>query len=209
MNSTIWYIGDPLCSWCWGFSPQFEQLMDALKGEAQLRIRMGGLRPGTREVMDERLKSFLSHHWHEVHHRSGQPFSFDIMKRDDFVYDTEPPCRAVIVMRHLQPAKEWAFFKAIQYAFYAQNKDTNQTATYLPLVEELGVDWETFREKFESDTFKKKSWQEFAEVAELGIRGFPSVLLQTSGRVHPITLGYMQASLMLERARAFMNKTVS
>ena len=69
------------------------------------QLVMGGLRPfGTEKIVD--LKSFLRHHWDEVKNRSGQDFQYDILDNTNFIYDTEPPSRAVVAMRTLNPAKD-------------------------------------------------------------------------------------------------------
>ncbi|MEW6590508.1 MAG: DsbA family protein, partial [Pseudomonadota bacterium] len=93
----LWYFADPMCSWCWGFSPSIE----ALRGEYQERLRialvLGGLRHETTPMTTAQREEIL-HHWHAVHTRTGQPFRFDGALPEGFVYDTEPACRAVATM---------------------------------------------------------------------------------------------------------------
>ena len=36
------YVGDPMCSWCWGFAPEIESLAD----DYPIEVVVGGLRPG-------------------------------------------------------------------------------------------------------------------------------------------------------------------
>ena len=42
---TLYYFGDPMCSWCWGFRPVLEQV-DLEYPELKRVTVMGGLRGG-------------------------------------------------------------------------------------------------------------------------------------------------------------------
>ena len=59
------YVGDPRCSWCYGFGPVVENL-DA-RFSFPTRLIIGGLRPGpAADVLDDRMRRFLRHHWEEI-----------------------------------------------------------------------------------------------------------------------------------------------
>ena len=46
-DEEIIYVGDPMCSWCWGISPALNRLQVAARRDGiPYRIIMGGLRPG-------------------------------------------------------------------------------------------------------------------------------------------------------------------
>ena len=94
MIHEIIYIGDPMCSWCWGFAPVLDEMLDRHGQHAELKIIVGGLRPGTTSPMDESDKSTIRSHWEHVNEASGQPFDYAFFDRDGFVYDTEPAARA-------------------------------------------------------------------------------------------------------------------
>ena len=42
------YFADPMCSWCYGFSPVVRALRPRYAEVLPIRLIMGGLRPGTR-----------------------------------------------------------------------------------------------------------------------------------------------------------------
>ena len=115
-KTTIIYIGDPMCSWCYGFAPEITKVKEQYK-QLDFKLILGGLRPGGTEKI-QGMDMFLRHHWKEVNKKSGQPFSYEILKQKDFVYDTEPACRAVVVARELKPGIELDFFRAIQTQNY-------------------------------------------------------------------------------------------
>ena len=127
------YIGDPMCSWCYGFSPEITKAKEELESTVDFLLIMGGLRPNGTETMAD-LGDFLKEHWDHVNQRSEMPFNYDILKDESFVYDTEPPCRAVVTMRKLNPKKEFDFFKEVQRAFYYENKNTKDGNTYIEMM---------------------------------------------------------------------------
>ncbi|MEK9724235.1 MAG: hypothetical protein VW405_12255, partial [Rhodospirillaceae bacterium] len=106
------YFADPMCSWCWGFSPSVDAIRTELSDSLPIRPVMGGLRPGNTEPMNEVAKLEVRRHWEHVLEASGQPFDFDFFDRDGFVYDTEPACRAVVTVRRLAAAKALDMLKA-------------------------------------------------------------------------------------------------
>ena len=76
----ILFVADPMCSWCWGFSPVITAIDEAVRDRAAITLVVGGLRPGTTEAMDDAMKGTIRHHWEEVGRASGQPFSFEFFE---------------------------------------------------------------------------------------------------------------------------------
>lgn len=59
---------------------------------------------------------------------TGQPFRFDNALPPGFVYDTEPPSRAVVTIGGIEPTLIFPLFRAIQNAFYAEGRDSPRPA---------------------------------------------------------------------------------
>lgn len=197
------YVGDPMCSWCYGIAPELKELSENMDKGIELQLIMGGLRPYNTETMRE-LGDFLSHHWEEVAQRSGQKFDYSILKDHSFVYDTEPPSRAVLVARQLMPEQEFAFFKAVQTAFYQHNKHTGKLETYLALATTFGMDTKAFKAAYESDALKQAVRKDFDAAAHLGARSFPTIILQKGEEYFLIARGYAKAEVMLQRVQKVM-----
>ena len=189
-KDTIIYIGDPMCSWCWGIAHELQKLRDHYKNQYEFELIVGGLRPGGGEEWNDKFKDFLRHHWEDVNKASGQPFSFNILESDYFNYDTEPACRAVRVVRDLDSEKEFDFFKAVQYGFYVENKDPKETVFYQPICEKLNLPFDKFSQKFESEAYKQKTYSDFNRSAQMGVRSFPTVILVKEGKVTPLAFGF-------------------
>jgi len=199
-KATLIYIGDPMCSWCYGFAPELDKAIETLEDEVDVKIVLGGLRPYNKQTMKD-LQSFLTEHWEHVHEASDQPFSYDILESETIAYDTEPPSRAVLVVRQLAPEQQLAFFKAIQTAFYKDNKNTMSLDTYLAIAKKMGIDQEAFAKLYEQEDIKQATRDDFAEAGEMGIRGFPSMVLQHGEQYYLISNGYTKAEKIVEAVR--------
>lgn len=183
------YIGDPMCSWCWGIAPTIHHI--ASRDDLQLRTVVGGLRPGPgAEVLDDSMRRFLAHHWEKVAEVSGQPFDQTVLDREGWTYDTELPAIAVTTMRHLAESETIGFFTHLQQSFYADGIDITDPARYPALIDGFAVDEISFMDELRSDDGRNRAWGDFAEARELGVAGFPTILLQVNGATQVLSRGY-------------------
>ena len=167
-----------------------------------IRLCVGGLRAGETVALGERSKAYIRHHWEEVHATTGQPFDFAFFERDDFVYDTEPACRAAVVMRNFAPDAALDYFAAVQRAFYEGNRDVTCEAVLAEIAAPFGIDAAGFGLLFAAEEVREATRADFALVQGLGIGGFPTVVLQTGNRLDALTVGYRPyADLEQELAR--------
>lgn len=199
MFKRLIYIADPMCSWCYGFSPIIQKIREEYKERLDFELILGGLRPGGGDPWNQQFKDFLRHHWEEVHARSKQPFSFDLFDLEEFNYDTEPACRAVRVIRDLSPEHELSFFSKVQRGFYLENKVPQVLNFYEPIVRNVGVDWEAFVGKYQDDIYISKTREDFQKAARMGIRGFPSLVIEQDNRLQLVSHGYMNLDQVRDR----------
>lgn len=197
-NTKIIYVGDPMCSWCYGIAPEYSRLIDRFDGDLEFELVMGGLRPYNTQTMPE-LKDFLTEHWHEVNERSGQEFSYGILDDASITYDTEPPSRATVVVRQLSPEKEIEFFKKAQTLFYKENKNMHLAESYYELLDDMNIDKESFTTAFNSDEMKRKIKDDFSRASALNVNSFPTIILEHEGKYHAIARGYSTADKMIKR----------
>jgi putative protein-disulfide isomerase len=199
------YFGDPMCSWCWGFAPVLDALRHKYGGRFHFRIVVGGLRPGRHaEPLDERLKTFLRHEWRHIQEATGQPFDFKTLDREGFLYDTDPAARAVVTMRRMKPVAEFDFFSRLQRAFYAENTDITNVTSYPTLVQPFGVDETEFICQMTAEEVERETEADYAEARNLGVTGFPSLLLRQGENLGALTYGYQP----FEKLDAIMQKIV-
>jgi putative protein-disulfide isomerase len=191
MPPQLLYIADPMCSWCWGFSPVIDAVKDHFQDQLPVRILMGGLRPGTTEPMVDGMKADISGHWKHVQQATGQPFDLAFFHRERFIYDTEPASRAVVAVRRLEPDLVFEFLKKVQEAFYAMNRDVTGPDVLAAIAEESGLNREAFRVGIDTEETIKETWMDFETSRRLGVTGFPTLLAGSDdGSYEVITAGY-------------------
>jgi len=185
------YFADPMCSWCWGFSPVIERIAKDYGEALPIRLVMGGLRAGNTKAMDQGMKDGIKGHWRHVNERSGQNFDFSFFDRDGFVYDTGPACRAIVAMRSVAPGRELSFLKTLHEAFYAKGVDLTSGPELLRLAVEFGVEEELFAQSFAGEECSKELANDFNLVLNNGIRAFPALLGGSEAdRFMAVTHGY-------------------
>lgn len=190
------YVGDPMCSWCYGFGKEMTELM-AMHPGLDLDIIVGGVRAGATDVLDQAGKEFRLGHWARVEAQSGLPFNrAALMARENFVYDTEPVCRAVVTARKLAPQADLlAVFRALQQAFYVDGLDTTNGRVLSTVVaSQLQLDVETVLRTWEEPDTIGQTKADFARARALGVRSFPALQLDTGDGMVEISGGYAHAA---------------
>ncbi len=202
------YVVDPMCSWCWGFSPVLEELRRQYQEQISFQLMLGGLRPGNTERFDNSRRGYILQHWHAVQERTGQPFNFNFQMGSTFTYDTEPASRAIVVVRQLVPGQEWAFLKEIQVAFYIDNADVTKIEILEGLVVKLGMDGLLFRQAFQDSQARQAVWQEFDQAREMGVSGFPALLGKQGQAISTFMYGYQDVETLRPLIDQFLEKVV-
>ncbi len=191
------FAGDPMCSWCYGFVPELKALAER-HPDLPLSILVGGVRAGATDLLDDAGKQFRLGHWAMVEEKSGLPFNREaFLARHDFVYDTEPVCRAVVTAGRIAPqANQLLVFEALQRAFYVSGRDTTDGAVLSVVaasaLQQQGeaVSVGQFNDLWNDPATIAATAAEFAQVRALGVTSFPQLLLEVDGRVIKISQGY-------------------
>jgi putative protein-disulfide isomerase len=192
------YVGDPMCSWCWGFAPEIEELSI----EHPVDVVVGGLRPGpSAQPLGDRMAGFLREHWVEIAERTGQPFNTEFLeRRDDWLYDTEPAAIAVVTMRGMNEPATLDYFTTVQKAFYGDGQDVTDFDVLADLAAKHEVDLTEFRARLETKEAKQTAWADFSQARNWGISGFPTLVGELTGdRLALLARGWTKAELIRSR----------
>ena len=170
------YFSDPMCSWCYGFSPVIEDIRRTFGRALPIRIVMGGLRPGTENPMTEEAKLEIADHWTHVHEATGLPFDGAGMSAPGFVYDTDPAARGVVVARRDGDEIAATFLGRAQRAFYAEGRDVTTEPVLGDIAEAVGLDRESFLAVWATEEAKQETWRDYAISQRAGVTGFPTLV---------------------------------
>ncbi|RYU79720.1 DsbA family protein [Hymenobacter persicinus] len=206
----ILYISDPLCAWCYGMSPVLQRIKTEYAGRVQVSVLSGGMVTGAEVGPIGEVWADLSSALEPVAKVTGVEFgaAFRALGEEGrLVQNSEPPCRAIAIFRQLDDVQHRAvsFAHDVQRAYFHAGQDLNNPATYEPLVARYGLDVAEFRRRWASAEAAQATQKEFAAVAKLGVKGFPTTILRVGNQGYLLARGfepYAQFARGLEQALA-------
>lgn len=192
------YIFDPMCSWCYGFSAVIGPIASHFGDRLPVKLMVGGLRAGNTVAMTAKDRDYIRGAWTRVNAASGQSFDFAFFDRENFVYDTEPACRAVVAVRSLAPEKALVFAAAVSRAFYGHNRDTTSADVLADVAAEQGLDRAAFLAVFNSPDTRNETFRDFLIAKDMGVEGFPCLVVGSGEQYALVTNGFRPIDGMIE-----------
>lgn len=200
MQTTLYYVHDPMCSWCWGFEPTRARLFSALAGRILIRRLLGGLAPDSAAPMPDSMRRSLQQTWSRIQQViPGTEFNFDFWTDCAPRRSTYPSNRAVIAARLQGAAFDQPMTTRIQRAYFIEARNPSDNETLIALAEGIGLDAERFASDLVDDTTQQKLLAEIRTARELGIDSFPSLAVVSGDNLAHIGLNYTDADAMLDQ----------
>ena len=167
------FVIDPMCSWCWGFHPVIQELINQHQNRFKLSLVVGGLRTKGDMSWNRESRRYLALNWRAVESRTNQAFNFSLLDREDFEYDTYPACRAVVTVRELWgDGASFDYLAKIQKAFYIENIDITKVDNLLKYIDNR----DEFIKFFNSKRAEILMKHDFSKARSMGANSFPSVV---------------------------------
>ncbi|OKA18767.1 protein-disulfide isomerase [Pseudomonas versuta] len=186
------YIYDPLCGWCYGAKP----LIEAARGILPVVAHGGGMMTGAhRRPVTAQLRDYVMPHDQRIAELTGQPFGeayFEGLLRDTTaVFDSEPPTGAILAAEQVA-GRGLELLGRLQTAHYVEGRRIADENVLLALAADIGLDAEAFKAAFIAalDGLTQAHFKDSrALLARVGGQGFPTAVLEQSGRYQVIDLG--------------------
>jgi len=200
MNKKLIYVHDPMCSWCYGFSKTYRQLIENLPDDIEVIRLLGGLAPDTEEIMPESTRQMVQQNWVRISQViPGVEFNYDFWTKCQPRRATYPACRAVIAAREQGDEYDVAMTHKIQQAYYQQARNPSENETLTDLAGETGLDQDRFAEQLMDESTQQQLLDEIATARSIGISGFPSLVLQKDDRLESVLVNYNDVDAMLRQ----------
>ena len=187
-DTTLHYVYDPLCGWCYGAAP----LLEAAAGIPTLRIALhaGGLWLGPRrQPMGQALRVHVRPHDERIQALSGQPFGEryfnELLLSDGLLLDSEPPIRAILAVTELG-GNELRLLHRIQQSHYLDGQWVGDQAHLARLAQEQGITPAAFAPAFEQVGLAGHLAQSQGWLRQLGGEGFPTLGLMLGESLIPL-----------------------
>jgi len=195
----LYYIHDPMCSWCWGFRPTWLKIRDALNDKVEIRYLLGGLAADSDVPMPESMQKEIASYWRKVQqYIPGTAFNFDFWENCEPRRSTYPACRAVIAARKQNPEIESDMIEAIQRAYYINAQNPSDNETLISLAESLGLNKKIFAADLDSSETQQQLESEIIFAQKIGAQGFPSLILEKEGQYQTLPLDYNQPATAIQ-----------
>ena len=199
-QAVLYYVHDPMCSWCWGYRPVWLKLRDALHDEVRLTMVLGGLAPDTDQPMPAEMQEAIEGHWRKIQSMLGTEFNFDFWTRCQPRRDTYKASRAVIVATAFDREEE--MIHAIQRAYYLRAMNPSDPETLALLAGEIGIDKNVFKLALVSKETEEEFGRQVDLASRLGVRGFPSLVLKAKDQFSPVSLDYRDHLMSLNEIKS-------
>ena len=210
MTPTIYYCYDAYCGWCYGFSPVMKAFAEAVAGRAECKAVSGGMMLGEREGPIGIVAPYIKTAYKQVESTTGvkfgQAFLTKILQDGKTLLSSLPPALAMAVFRESFPGRTIEFAAALQEAIYKDGMAPAIIENYGMPAAEFGLDGLDFVRRMQTPDAKRAARAEFAFTAEMGITGFPAVVLIQGKKGYLLAKGYTPAEQLMQRFENVMNE---
>ena len=190
-HTTLYYVHDPMCSWCWGFLPVWKQVQAALPQTRPVRYVLGGLAPDTHEPMPESMQRTIKQTWQRIQQEiPGTQFNYDFWVNCQPRRSTYPACRAVLAAGMQSKVQAKKMLLAIQQAYYLQARNPSDDTVLIAISAEIGLDSSLFEQDFYSRQCKTLLTEELQLASALEAYSFPGLVLRRNESNTMISIDY-------------------
>jgi len=198
MKPILYYVHDPMCSWCWGFSRTLNELIEKLPKIIQVRRLLGGLAVDSDKPMPVSMQQQIQSNWSRIEDTiPGVRFNYDFWSECTPLRSTYPACRAVIAARKQDEENDKKMTQAIQRAYYQQARNPSDNSTLIELASELNLSISEFKKDLLSDETEEQLKTEINLSREIFAESFPNLVLHDGNELHSIKLNYNNSQEIL------------
>lgn len=200
MTMKLYYVHDPMCSWCWAFRPVLLEVTAQLPTGIEFIRLLGGLAPDCDDPMPEKTRDYVIDNWRRIQEQvPDTSFNYDFWKVCKPRRSTYPACRAVIAARKQGNKFDEEMTYAIQKAYYLNARNPSDNETLIELAEEIGLNQSRFSEDLLSQHVDELLIQEIKTARELKLNSFPSLLLLKNDQAIRIQHDYLDADIVIKQ----------
>lgn len=181
MKEKIYYIMDPMCGWCYSFSPVIGQAYENFKEKLDFIVVPAGMLTD-KEVIhaNKEFIDFLKTANIRITETSGQSFGEgykkNILGNPDYTFDSLPGAMAITLIQKLRPENTLDYIKKFYHAFYFEGKNTNDLQLYADLAALYGITPQEFLTALREPELEQITRRGFQLANELGAELYPSVI---------------------------------
>lgn len=192
---TLIYVMDPLCGWCYGFSPIMQKVYETYKEQVNMTVITGGM------IIDEKVgpigkvAPFLKKATGLVKQHTGAEFSTlfldTILQQGTQILTSLQPSIAIQICKKEKPDSVFSFLTALHKDIYINGLQTAEPKDYARLAQTMGFAPQSFINFVSESKYMDAARQDFKEAEALGVESFPALLLKVHGGIRVISRGFV------------------
>ncbi|WP_210395563.1 DsbA family protein [Motiliproteus sediminis] len=198
-EDALYYVMDPMCSWCWAFAPALQSVVDDDRLNQPLVYVMGGLAADTDDPMSPAMQQQIARIWQHIEALTGARFNHAFWQQNNPRRATFAACRAVIAAEALAAGAFAAMIDAIQRGYYLRALNPSETSVLVQLAEETGLPSAPFADLLASEAVTIRLTEHLRWRDRLLVQGYPALVYWHEQQAIPVISGYC-ARAELEQA---------
>ena len=200
VNNTLYYIHDPMCSWCWAFKPTWHKVLKELPSHINVNYLLGGLAPDSDLPMPLETQKYVQDNWIKVQKIvSGTEFNYDFWTLNEPRRSTYLSCRAVIAAKKQHPDFEVLMTEQIQKAYYLNALNPSNEDILINIARDIGLNEDLFKEDLKSSEVNDLLLNQIHTTKTMPINGFPSLVLVRENNLKRINIDYLNSNYIINQ----------
>lgn len=193
-----------------------KKLYDNYKESFAFDVLSGGMILPEKPVHVSTVAEYIKAAYPKVEELTGIKFGSDFLwhvnnpGESDWHLNSEKSAIALCIFKEIYPERAVEFAVDLEYALNFEGRDLCDDEAYRHLLQKYGLDENDFYAKLKDEVYKELAYHEFEIVKELGITGFPCVLLQVDEtNFYALANGFVDYETLEERMKNVLKETAA
>ena len=200
VNNTLYYIHDPMCSWCWAFKPTWHKVLKELPSHINVNYLLGGLAPDSDLPMPLETQKYVQDNWIKIQKIvPGTEFNYDFWTLNEPRRSTYLSCRAVIAAKKQHTDFEVLMTEQIQKAYYLNALNPSNEDILINIAQDIGLNEDLFKEDLKSSEVNDLLLNQIHITKTMPINGFPSLVLVRENNLERINIDYLNSNYIINQ----------
>lgn len=198
---TLYYIHDPMCSWCYAFDLALKHIEFNLPKSIRLVKLVGGLAADSMDPMSEECALMIQENWKKIEQTVPHvQFNFNFWSTNQAIRSTYPSCRAVLAAKKQDVDFEDKMIAQIQHAYYQQAENPSLDNMLINCAKQIGLETALFISDYNSDAINQQLHQQIDFTRHtLNVSSYPSLCLEINQQIFALSVDYNNADKMIKQ----------
>ncbi|TXL19946.1 disulfide bond formation protein DsbA [Methylococcaceae bacterium HT2] len=206
-NNTLYYIYDPMCSWCYAFEQSLSSLQSQLPAELNFKAVLGGLVADSNIPMPAETQAMIQDAWRQIENTVPTVrFNFDFWANNTPYRSTYPACRAVLAAENQSSEFAQAMRKMIQQSYYQDAQNPSLDDALISCADQLALNIDQFTQDLHSPETNNKLSEHIQFSRLLGVSSYPSLRLILKDEIYTPPVDYLDSTKTITYINALLDK---